>query len=92
MKLLVVGAVDALTAAGIPCFGPDKNACCVIMASEGYPEKYEKGFEISIPGDIIESVYVAEAKTEDGRLLTSGGRPHATSAASALRSAVEYFK
>ena len=92
MKLLVVGAVDALTAAGIPCFGPDKNACCVIMASEGYPKKYEKGFEISIPGDIIESVYVAGAKTEDGRLLTSGGRVRATSAASALSPAVEYFK
>ena len=52
----------------------DKNACCVIMASEGYPVKYGKGFEINIPEDISDKVFVAGAKLEDGKLLTNGGR------------------
>ena len=49
-------------------------ACCVIMASKGYPEKYEKGFEITIPEDVKPNVYVAGAKLEGLKLLTSGGR------------------
>ena len=52
----------------------DKNACCVIMASAGYPSSYEKGFEMTIPEDISSSVYVAGAKLADGKLLTNGGR------------------
>ena len=51
----------------------DKYACCVVMASDGYPEKYEKGFEITMPSD--KNIYVAGAKlSEDGKLLTNGGR------------------
>jgi len=50
------------------------NACCIIMASEGYPVSYEKGFEIKIADDVIDSVYVAGAVVKDGKLLTSGGR------------------
>ena len=52
----------------------DKNAVCVIMASEGYPEHYEKGFEISIPEEVADRVFVAGAKLDNGKLLTSGGR------------------
>lgn len=52
----------------------DGAACCVIMASNGYPVSYEKGFEISIPDEIKDSVFVAGAKEEGGKLLTSGGR------------------
>ncbi len=51
-----------------------RHACCVIMASNGYPSHYEKGFEISIPEDISGNVYVAGASLADGKLLTSGGR------------------
>ena len=51
------------------------SAACVIMASEGYPASYEKGFEITIPDDVADSVYVAGAKLdENGALVTSGGR------------------
>ena len=50
-----------------------KHACCVIAASDGYPEHYEKGFEISLPEDKT-GIYVAGAKLQDGRLVTSGGR------------------
>ena len=52
----------------------DKSAACVIMASEGYPVSYEKGYEITIPPDIAPCVFVAGAKEKDGKLLTSGGR------------------
>ncbi len=51
-----------------------ENACCVIMASKGYPQSYEKGFEITIPENISDDVYVAGAKLDKGRLLTNGGR------------------
>jgi len=50
------------------------SACCVIMASKGYPEKYDKGFEITVPAEIKDNVYVAGATLKDGKLLTSGGR------------------
>ncbi len=52
----------------------DKSACCVIMASKGYPQKYEKGFEMTIPEEVKDSVYVAGATLKDGKLLTNGGR------------------
>jgi len=51
-----------------------QHACCVIMASEGYPVKYEKGFEIEIPTDLTPSVYVAGAAVKEGSLCTDGGR------------------
>ena len=53
----------------------DGCACCVIMASHGYPEKYDSGFEIDIDSSVEDSVYVAGAKlSEEGTLLTAGGR------------------
>jgi phosphoribosylamine--glycine ligase len=52
----------------------EKNACCVIMASNGYPQSYEKGFEMNIPEEIADNVYVAGAVEKDGKLVTSGGR------------------
>ena len=50
------------------------SACCVIMASKGYPEKYESGFEIKIADEVYDSVYVAGARITDGKLVTAGGR------------------
>ena len=50
------------------------SACCVVMASDGYPESYEKGFEITADSDPEAELYVAGAVLKDGRLLTSGGR------------------
>ena len=52
----------------------DKSACCVIMASKGYPTDYEKGYKISIDNSVADSVYVAGATLNNGDLLTSGGR------------------
>ncbi len=52
----------------------DGHACCIVMASKGYPQKYETGFPITIPADAKGEVYVAGAKCQDGKLLTAGGR------------------
>ena len=52
----------------------NKSACCVIMASSGYPGKYSGGYEITRDNDIDGEVFVAGARLEDGRLLTAGGR------------------
>ncbi|MBD5161284.1 MAG: phosphoribosylamine--glycine ligase [Oscillibacter sp.] len=53
----------------------DQSACCVILASQGYPQKYEKGFPITLPETAAdERIYIAGAVQKDGRLLTSGGR------------------
>ncbi len=50
------------------------SACCVVLASQGYPVQYEKGFPITIPADLDAEVYVAGAKRDGDRLVTSGGR------------------
>lgn len=52
----------------------DKCSCCVVKASRGYPEKYDTGYEITVGGKPDAEIYIAGAKLEDGRLLTSGGR------------------
>lgn len=51
-----------------------KSACCVVLASGGYPEAYNKGYEITGIDKVDNMVFVAGAKAEDGKLLTSGGR------------------
>lgn len=51
----------------------EQAACCVIMASEGYPGKYETGFPILLPEN-SNQIYVAGAKIKDGVLITGGGR------------------
>ncbi|MBR5772667.1 MAG: phosphoribosylamine--glycine ligase [Clostridia bacterium] len=68
----------------------NKNACCVIMASEGYPVSYKKGFEMNIPAEIKDSVYVAGAKLDGDKLLTNGGRVlGATAVADTLEQAIK---
>ena len=52
----------------------DKHACCVIMASNGYPEKYDKGFEIVQKERIDGDVFIAGAKIANDKLVTNGGR------------------
>ena len=68
----------------------DEAACCVIMASRGYPEHYEKGFAITMPAEVAAHTYVAGAKCEGEKLLTSGGRVLGVTATAAdLKSAVK---
>ena len=67
-------------------------ACCVIKASRGYPQKYETGFEITVPEKLKHNaeVFIAGAKIKDGRLVTSGGRVlGVTATAATLKDAVK---
>ena len=67
-------AVRNETLADIKVEFMDKAACCVVMASKGYPGKYETGFEIKVAPDCEAEVYVAGAKLDGDQGLTGGGR------------------
>ncbi len=68
----------------------DKSACCVILASEGYPVSYKKGFPLVIDPSVKDQVYVAGAAQRDGSLVTDGGRvAGCTAVADDLPSAIE---
>ena len=88
--LTVMRAVTNGTLADCPVKFKNANAACVIMASKGYPTAYEKGYEITIPEDVADNVYVAGAALKDGKLLTSGGRVlGVTSTADTLKNAID---
>ncbi|MDO4260656.1 MAG: phosphoribosylamine--glycine ligase [Eubacteriales bacterium] len=56
----------------------DNAAVCVVLASDGYPVAYEKGFEIrgleQFRGSADRFVFHAGSKYQDGRIVTNGGR------------------
>ena len=67
----------------------DGAAACIVMASKGYPQKYDSGFELKIESQVKDKVYVAGAKLENGILKTAGGRVlGVTDTADDLRSAL----
>ncbi len=51
-----------------------KSAACVVLASKGYPQKYETGFEIMVDDDFNGELFIAGARLEDKKILTAGGR------------------
>ncbi len=69
----------------------NKNACCVILASKGYPVKYQSGFELTLPEcDENSEIFVAGAKQDGDKLLSAGGRVLGiTAVADTLAQAVE---
>ena len=67
----------------------EKCACCVITASKGYPETYEKGYPITFTKEAQVHTYVAGAAIKDGVLVTAGGRVTGTTAvADSLKDAI----
>ena len=75
----------------------NSHACCVIMASGGYPKSYQNGFEIVSEEGMTADIYFAGAKEADGKLVTAGGRVLGVTAvdknlASAIAKAYENVK
>ena len=88
--LTVMRAVTEGRLAECPVRFRDAHACCVVLASRGYPLSYEKGYEITIPADVKDHVFVAGAALKDGKTVTSGGRVlGVTAVADTLRDAVD---
>ncbi len=90
--LTVMRAVRNETLDSCPVEFSDGAACCVVLASQGYPQHYEKGFPITLTPDTDEiTTYVAGAKLGDnGELLTNGGRVlGVTATAETLKAAIE---
>ena len=72
--LTVMQATTDGTLAQPPVEFSDGAACCVVLASKGYPAKYDKGFPIAMTEEAAQHAYVAGAALKDGVLVTSGGR------------------
>jgi len=74
LELMIASEVADLAGREI-AWSADK-AVCVVLASEGYPESYSSGDEISGLENIPAGVYIYHAGTEerDGRFYTAGGR------------------
>ena len=73
------------------------SACCVVMASKGYPKAYESGFEIKVSPEFTGHLFVAGAKDDNGKMLTAGGRVLGVTATSdtledAIKKAYEQVK
>ena len=67
-----------------------KHACCVILASSGYPQSYKKGFEITMTEEAKAHTFMAGGAIKDGKLVTSGGRVTGTTAiADSLEEAIK---
>lgn len=75
----------------VPVVFSEQSACCVIVASKGYPVKYESGFPIELPEDGPDGIlYVAGAKKTESGLVSAGGRVlGVTAVADTLQQAVD---
>lgn len=73
--LEIMQAVEEERLADVNVEFSDGAACCVVVASKGYPQKYETGFEVT-EGKLPENATVFHAGTKlfENRIVTSGGR------------------
>ena len=84
--LTIMMACTNGTLAKTPVRFSKKHACCVIKASAGYPESYKKGYKLTMSDRAAKATYVAGAKLDGDKLVTSGGRVTGTTA---VRSSLE---
>ena len=71
--------IDAVLAERLeqqPIIWKDACACCVVLASGGYPGQYQTGYPVSglTEAEAECLVFHAGTQLQDGRIMTSGGR------------------
>lgn len=89
LKSAAMGKLDTTT-----CINIQTGAsCCIVMSSDGYPGKYEQGFEITGIKEAEQNgalVFHAGTEEKNGKLYNAGGRVlGVTAVADNLSSAVE---
>lgn len=74
--LTIMEAVEKETLGDLDIRWKQAAAACIILASGGYPEHYEKGKKIAFTADLPENItcYHAGTRLDNGTLVTSGGR------------------
>jgi phosphoribosylamine--glycine ligase len=75
VKLMLYAAADRL--GDVELEVKPGYACCVVMASDGYPGKYPKGETVEVPAELGEGEFLYHAGTAldaSGKLITAGGR------------------
>jgi phosphoribosylamine--glycine ligase len=71
----IMKAVANETLSDVDVTFENKHACCVVVASEGYPSSYKSGFEITYPKATEDTdVFCAGVKYDGEKLVTAGGR------------------
>ena len=72
----IMRAVEGERLSEVPVEFSDQAACCVMLASGGYPEKYEKGkaIELGRAPQMAEVYHSGTARDAEGRLVPAGGR------------------
>ena len=74
--LTIMRAVENETLAETEVAFENKASCCVMLASGGYPEKYEKGktIDFGLSESMAEVYHSGTAHNEEGATVTNGGR------------------
>lgn len=74
LELLYSAATGKLNKQAVEYSGG--SAVCVVAASFGYPDEYEKGFEITGLDNMPENIFIFHAgtKEDNGKFITNGGR------------------
>ena len=89
--LTIMKAVNEENLQSVDISFSDNSSCCVILASKGYPQDFEKGKEITFSENTDnKNIFIAGARLENGKLITSGGRVlGVTAVAQTLKEAIE---
>ena len=86
----IMRAVEDERLASCPVVFSQEHACCVVLASEGYPQAYQTGFPFTVDPDFDALLYCAGVKKQGNALVTGGGRvAGVTACAPTLRQAIE---
>ena len=86
----IMQAVEEERLSDCPVVFSQEHACCVVLASDGYPQAYQTGFEFTVDPGFDAQLYCAGVKKAGDALVTGGGRvAGVTACAPTLKLAIE---